>query len=147
MSELLNINLSDVIDTKAVKIGDHVYQVRRLGVGEELDLNENLKYIGKLIEQISEKRKSIEKSKTKTAQKKLIKEVEDIADQIDGMQKAHFEAYVRLFDDGRDGEIARKMLGQFSMQGITELFKQIFPSQLKEAIEGVVEEVENGTEA
>lgn len=147
MSDILNVDLSQVIDTQAVKIGDHVYQVRRLGVGEELDLSENIKRVGDLLKNMGDIRKKIEKSKSEATKKKLMAEIDDISDTVDAMQRAHFEAYVRLFDDGGDGEKSRQMLARFNMEGISNLFEQVFPSRVAQQIEEVVSEVEEDERA
>lgn len=147
MSEILEISYKDVIDTKAVKIGDHVFQVRRLGVGEELDLSENIKRVSDLLKNMGDIRKKIEKTKSEATKKKLMAEIDEIADTVDAMQRAHFEAYVRLFDDGGDGEKSRQMLARFNMEGISKLFEQVFPSRVEQHIEEVVSEIEEDERA
>ena len=130
---MITINLNDIREVVEVTIGDHVYKVRRMGAGEELDLSASNRRTFEAMERATKlQKKFMELSATPEEEldqkevDKLVKQMDKVTAEIRNEQEYQAEAFVKLFDDGGDGSKSRELLKSFSHSEKQKLLEQIF---------------------
>lgn len=149
---MITINLNDVREVVEVTIGDHVYNVRRMGSGEELEASASMRRAGELIGNISRLQAQYLKATSdpdnidEKEMDKLTKKVQKAADSLEAEQLYQFNAYVKLFDDGGDGSKSRELLSMLSHEDRKKLLEDIF-SQKEVLDASKANDAENGSES
>ena len=150
---MITINLNDVREVVEVTIGDHVYNVRRMGSGEELDLSasnrrtfEAMDKAVKLQKKFTELSSTPEEDLDQKEVDKLVKQMDKVTAEIRNEQEYQAEAFVKLFDDGKDGSKSRELLKSFSHDEKQKLLEQIF-SQKEVLDASKANDAENGSES
>lgn len=130
---MITINLNDIRETVEVTIGDHVYNVRRMGSGEELDLSASNRRTFEAMERANKLQKKFMKLSATPEEEldqkevdKLVKQMDKVTAEIRTEQEYQSEAFVKLFDDGGDGSKSRELLKSFSHDEKQKLLEQIF---------------------
>ena len=130
---MITINLNDIREVVEVTIGDHVYNVRRMGSGEELELSASNRRTMNLMDEATKLQvKFQELSKTPESEldqkevDKLVKKMDKVTGGIRAEQEYQSEAFVKLFDDGEDGSKSRELLNSFSHNEKQKLIEQVF---------------------
>jgi hypothetical protein len=123
MSDIITINLNSLDSRKRVKIGDTIFIVRRLGAGEELDINQ-------LIRELDEISARAKKSKDGNLSEKDKKRFLDL-------QETSLRIYAKTFDDGGDGSKSLELIRQLSFPDRTLVHDKIF------GIQSIVDEVDS----
>jgi len=128
----ITISLSNVHNIKKVKIDPiGVFEVRKMGAGEELDLSDKLRRLNEIVEELN----GIDFNKINITNptKKDIKNMEGLTKQADSLMEEineikRFElaTYARCFNDNADGKNTKILLDSLSDEDRAELFKQIF---------------------
>ena len=150
---MITINLNDIREVVEVTIGDHIYNVRRMGSGEELDLSasnrrtfEAMERANKLQKKFMELSATPEEELDQKEVDKLVKQMDKVTDEIRKEQEYQSEAFVKLFDDGGDGSKSRELLKSFSHGEKQKLLEQIF-SQKEVLDASKANDAENGSES
>lgn len=150
---MITINLNDIREVVEVTIGDHVYKVRRMGSGEELDLSASNRRTFEAMERANKlQKKFLELSATPEEEldqkevDKLVKQMDKVTAEIRKEQEYQSEAFVKLFDDGGDGSKSRELLKSFSHNEKQKLLEQIF-SQKEVLDASKANDAENGSES
>lgn len=150
---MITINLNDIREVVEVTIGDHVYNVRRMGSGEELDLSasnrrtfEAMDKAVKLQKKFTELSSTPEEELDQKEVDKLVKQMDKVTAEIRKEQEYQSEAFVKLFDDGGDGSKSRELLKSFSHDEKQKLLEQIF-SQKEVLDASKANDAENGSES
>lgn len=130
---MITIDLNQVRETVEVTIGDHVFNVRRMGSGEELELSASNRRTVEFMDKAMKLQKKFldmaEIPEDKIDQKqvaKLTKEMDKITNGIQEEQDYQSEAFVKLFDDGGDGSKSRELLKTLSNNEKNKLIQTIF---------------------
>ena len=113
---MIEFSTSSLSSRKRVKIDGHVYTVRRMGAGEELDASTVIRELKKLSSRINKSNNYSEKD----------------MELYDKLQARSLDIFVGLFDDGGDGTKSRELIGKLSFEDRTEMVKQIFSVDTKE---------------
>lgn len=150
---MITINLNDIREVVEVTIADHVYNVRRMGSGEELDLSasnrrtfEAMDKAVKLQKKFTELSNTPEEELDQKEVDKLVKQMDKVTTEIRKEQEYQAEAFVKLFDDGKDGSKSRELLKSFSHDEKQKLLEQIF-SQKEVLDASKANDAENGSES
>jgi hypothetical protein len=150
---MITINLNDIREVAEVTIGDHVYKVRRMGAGEELDLSasnrrtfEAMERANKLQKKFMELSATPEEELDQKEVDKLVKQMDKVTAEIRKEQEYQSEAFVKLFDDGGDGSKSRELLKSLSHNEKQKLLEQIF-SQKEVLDASKANDAENGSES
>lgn len=133
---MITINLNDYQETAEVTIGDHVFKVRRMGAGEELELSASMRRTSEQIEKVSRLQAKFLKIQAKGEENvdekeisKLIKQMNDATKAMTDEQEYQLESYVRLFDDGGDGSKSRSLLRSLPQEARKQMIYDIFDQQ------------------
>lgn len=118
---MIEISTGKLIQRKKVKIDNHIYLVRKLGGGEQLDLSQAVREIKKY-----ENRSDL----TDAEEEKLIK-----------LSKKVMDTMADCFDDGEGGSKAHKLINSLAPEELQLIMSQIFeetnekPSEPEKQIE------------
>lgn len=130
---MITIDLNQIRETVEVTIGDHVFNVRRMGSGEELELSASNRRTFELMNKASKLQKQFlelaETPEDKLDQKeidKMVKQMDKVTADIRSEQDYQSEAFVKLFDDGGDGSKSRELLKTLSNDEKSKLLQSIF---------------------
>lgn len=128
----ITISLSNVHNIKRVKIDPiGVFEVRKMGAGEELDLSDKLRRLNEIIEELTAidfNKINMNKPTKKDikAMEALTKKADALMEEINDIKRFELETYSRCFNDNADGVNTKKLLDSLSDEDRAELFKQIF---------------------
>lgn len=106
------INTKDLKTRVKIKIDGHDYTVRRLGAGEQLQLNQYRR------EHASVSKKS-----------KQSKDLDKLEAELDRLQVKMLDMFVKIFDDGADGTKSKNLVYSLDVLEITELLAEIFAEE------------------
>lgn len=112
---MLEISTNNLSSRKKIKIDGHVYTVRKLGAGEEMDINSIIRELNK----ISKRNKG----------KKDLSPADEA--EFNRLQERSLAIYAGTFDDGGDGSKALALIKGLSYEDRGELHKQIFALDVK----------------
>lgn len=137
----ISISLSNIQNIKTVKIDPiGVIRVRRLGAGEELDLSDKLRRLGKIVNELQDMdfAKFNSGSDDDLEQiKKLSKRAEKLSDEISDIKRYEFTTYKKCLSDDDGGKVVDEVMNTLSDEERSELFKQIFNPKIVESSEDV----------
>lgn len=103
----IKISIKNIIKTKKAEIDGHVYTVRKMGAGEQMDLLA----MGRKLQGLS--------LSDQTPELEKLEQIETIRQQM-------LEIYKSLFDDGLGGEKTKELINTLSDEEISELVNTIF---------------------
>lgn len=137
---MITINLQDIRETVEVTIGKDVFNVRRMGSGEELELSASNRRTFDLMDEAIKLKEKFQKLSSVPENEldskevdKLVKEMDKVTTSIRDEQLYQAEAFVKLFDDGSDGTKSRALLNSFPNDEKSKLIQSIF--EQKEVLE------------
>lgn len=126
----ISLSLNNIQNIKTVNIeGVGVIRVRRMGAGEELDLSNKLRRLGKIIDELSAiDFTKHDASKPEDLKKiaKLAKRAEALSDEVTDIKRFEFDTYKRCISDDKNGEVVDLIMNTLTEDERTALFKEIF---------------------
>lgn len=132
-SDIISISTNDLESRKKVQIIDagvnggkpHVYTLRKLGAGEEMDLSQIARELLKLLAKV-ETEEWTEKD----------------AEIFDELKKRQLELYIKTFDDGKDGKMSKQLVESLSDTDRNTIYNQVFPkTNLQVLLESEMEDL------
>ena len=130
---MITIDLNNIREVVDVTIGDHVYKVRRMGSGEELELSASNRRTIELMDKATRLHKRFleladtpEDDIDQQEVDKLTKQMNKVTKDIRTEQDFQSEAFVKLFDDGGDGSKSRELLSSLAIEDKSKLLQTIF---------------------
>lgn len=129
----ISISTKSFIKTVQAKIDDHVYTVRKMGAGEELDLSRELGTLSKFKSKVLNLQGKMEAEKDEEKQVKLMTEFQKLMADFSVVNARIEEAYIRLFDDHEDGSKSRNLVHTLGLANIQKVYSQIMEQADAEA--------------
>lgn len=124
--EAVSISTSKYITSVKAKIDDHVYTVRKMGAGTQLDLSREISNLMKMRTELM----NLEAKMKKTAsEEEADKMLQDNMDKMEAFGKVtqRIEAiFIDLFDDGEDGKKSAKLVHALGIDNIQRVYAEIF---------------------
>lgn len=111
MSDIISISSNDLGTRKRVKIDGHLFTVRKLGAGEELDLSQIARQTVKLLEKLTETEEWSDKD----------------SNEFEDLKRRSLNIYAKTFDDGGDGSKSMALVERLSDEERNEIYRQVFP--------------------
>lgn len=124
MSEV-EISTSGLAREVKVKIDGHVFTVRKMGAGDQLDIQRKAAQLARAMQELSELQ---EKAKVDSSDSnKLFSELDKILDEVTRLSAEIGERYIKLFNDGTKNQThARKLLEKYDIEGLRILNDRAF---------------------
>lgn len=117
---------SNYIKTKTGEIDGHVYTIRRMGAGDELDIAAVSSRVMKLQERIKLMQDELKRAKDDEATIKVMTDNADAMEQMATEQASLEKVYASLFDDGGDQSKSRALVHKLGHEGVKALLDDIF---------------------
>lgn len=117
---MITITTNDIINSKKAEIDKHVYTVRKMGAGDQLDLSQYITQLNKVQEEI----KNLEGKKKSGLD--VNKEQQKFVEKFNSIYNGIIDCYARLFDDGEDGKKSRELVKKVGIENIGNILNQIF---------------------
>lgn len=126
----ISISLNNIKTYKTVKIeGIGVFNVRKLGSGEELDLSTESRKLTKLLTELNNMNIGAIDIKTKKGRDELKKKesrISKITEEMNRIKAFELDTYKKCFEDDNNGKDVDKLIKFLTDEERAELFKQIF---------------------
>lgn len=126
MAQPITISTKQFIKTKEVEIDGYTYQVRRMGAGTSLDMSKNMSELQSLKTNFVNLQGKMKVAGSESKQKALINEMQELSGKLNRIIGEIEVAYASLFDDGKDGSVALKMVHEVGFENVPAILAQIF---------------------
>lgn len=124
--ELVAISTSKYITTVNAKIDNHVYTVRKMGAGTQLDLSREITTLAKSRTTILNLESKMKLAKTEEEQQQLLDELTPKMEEFDKIIKRIEDIFVSIFDDREDGSKSRRLVHTLGLDNIQLVYNEIF---------------------
>lgn len=126
MAQPITISTKQFIKTKEVEIDGYTYQVRRMGAGTSLDMSKNMSELQSLKTEFVNLQGKMKVAESKRKQEVLMGEMQELSGNLNRIIGEIEVAYASLFDDGKDGSVALKMVHEVGFENVPAILAQIF---------------------
>lgn len=124
--EAVSISTSKYITSVKAKIDDHVFTVRKMGAGTQLDLSREISNLMKMRTELMNLEAKMKKTESEEEADKML---QDNIDKMEAFGKVtqRIEAiFIDLFDDGEDGKKSAKLVHALGIDNIQRVYAEIF---------------------
>lgn len=125
MTEAISISTSKYIKTIKAKIDDHVYTVRKIGAGEQLDLSNLASEAQRVHVDVLNLRGKYETTEDKDEKDKLLSEIMEAMKPLSEIEHRIEEIYCGLFDDGDDGKYSKALVKKLGIDNIQAVYAEV----------------------
>ena len=125
MAEAISISTSKYIKTIVVKIDEHIYRVRKIGAGEQLDLSSLATEAQRVQVDILNLRGKYEKAEDDEEKSKLVSRIIEAMKPLADIQHKLEEIYIGLFDDGEGGKYSKNLVKSLGIEKVQEMYQDI----------------------
>ena len=127
----LQISTSGIIREVDANIEGYVYKVRKIGAGDELDIQHKASKIAAISKKafnLKSKAAALEKSPNDAElAAEVTEQIGAIMDEIAMARGELSKCYTKLFDDGTTNqEYTKKLLEKYGSEGLSELNRRVF---------------------
>lgn len=131
--ETVSISTSKYITTVNAKIDDHIYTVRKMGAGTQLDFSRLMTQLAKMRTDILNAQAQVAKAKNNEDADKIIEQFGDTMEQFQNLVNKIEKIFVELFDDREDGKKSEKLVHTLGIDNIQTLYNEIFDKAEQDA--------------
>lgn len=124
--ESVSISTSKYITTVNAKIDDHVFTVRKMGAGTQLDLSRELNALVRMRTNIMNTEGKLRKTKDETEKEQLTEELLSKMSEFEKIVKRIEDIFVSIFDDREDGTRSRNLVHVLGIDNIQKIYAEIF---------------------
>lgn len=124
--EAVSISTSKYITSVKAKIDDHVYTVRKMGAGTQLDLSREISNLMKMRTELLNLEAKMKKTESEEEADKMLQENMDKMEAFDKVVKRIEAIFIDLFDDGEDGKKSAKLVHALGIDNIQKVYGEIF---------------------
>lgn len=124
--ESVAISTSKYIKTVNAKIDNHVYTVRKMGAGTQLDLSREISALARVRTAILNLDGKMKSAQTEQQQEELLAETTEKMEEFDKIVKRLEDVFVSLFDDREDGSKSRRLVHSLGLDNIQLVYNEIF---------------------
>ncbi len=136
---MLEISTNNLKKWREVKIDGHIFKVREVGAGDQLDMSrfgaEVIRH-GKKATNLKSKMKALEKldADKEADSAKITKIMDDMNNTMDNLNKAQDQlnsVYLKMFDDGtNDQHLTQQLLDKVGTDGLVAIINQVFNQEI-----------------
>lgn len=131
--ETVTISTSKYVTTVNAKIDDHVYTVRKMGAGSQLDLSREINNLARMRTDLLNLQAQVEKAESDEEAEKLMQKNFDKMADFDKVVKRIEDIFIELFDDHEDGKKSKKLVHALGIDNIQHVYNEIFDKAEKDA--------------
>lgn len=124
--EAVSISTSKYITSVKAKIDDHVYTVRKMGAGTQLDLSREISNLMKMRTDLMNLEAKMKKTESEEEADKLLQENMDKMEAFGKVTQRIEAIFIDLFDDGEDGKRSAKLVHALGIDNIQRVYAEIF---------------------
>ena len=124
--ETVSISTSKYITSVKAKIDDHVYTVRKMGAGTQLDLSREISNLMKMRTDLMNLQAKMKKTESEEEADKMLQENMDKMEAFGKVTQRIEAIFIDLFDDGEDGKKTAKLVHALGIDNIQRVYAEIF---------------------
>lgn len=124
--EAVSISTSKYITSVKAKIDDHVYTVRKMGAGTQLDLSREISNLMKMRTDLMNLEAKMKKTESEEEADKMLQENMDKMEAFAKVTQRIEAIFIDLFDDGEDGKKSAKLVHALGIDNIQRVYAEIF---------------------
>ena len=124
--EAVSISTSKYITSVKAKIDDHVYTVRKMGAGTQLDLSREISNLMKMRTDLMNLEAKMKKTASEEEADKMLQENMDKMEAFGKVTQRIEAIFIDLFDDGEDGKRSAKLVHALGIDNIQKVYAEIF---------------------
>lgn len=124
--EAVSISTSKYITSVKAKIDDHVYIVRKMGAGTQLDLSREISNLMKMRTDLMNLQAKMKKTESEEEADKMLQENMDKMEAFGKVTQRIEAIFIDLFDDGEDGKKSAKLVHALGIDNIQRVYAEIF---------------------
>lgn len=124
--EAVSISTSKYITSVKAKIDDHVYTVRKMGAGTQLDLSREISNLMKMRTDLMNLEAKMKKTESEEEADKMLQENMDKMEAFGKVTQRIEAIFIDLFDDGEDGKKSAKLVHALGIDNIQKVYAEIF---------------------
>lgn len=124
--ETVSISTSKYITSVKAKIDDHVYTVRKMGAGTQLDLSREISNLMKMRTDLMNLEAKMKKTESEEEADKMLQENMDKMEAFAKVTQRIEAIFIDLFDDGEDGKKSAKLVHALGIDNIQKVYAEIF---------------------
>lgn len=133
--EAVSISTSKYITSVKAKIDDHVYTVRKMGAGTQLDLSREISNLMRMRTDLMNLEAKMKKTESEEEADKMLQENMDKMEAFAKVTQRIEAIFIDLFDDGEDGKKSAKLVHALGIDNIQKVYTEIF-DKAEEANDG-----------
>lgn len=123
--EAVSISTSKYITSVKAKIDDHVYTVRKMGAGTQLDLSREISNLMKMRTDLMNLQAKMKKTESEEEADKMLQENMDKMEAFGKVTQRIEAIFIDLFDDGEDGKRSAKLVHTLGIDNIQRVYAEI----------------------
>ena len=124
--ETVSISTSKYITSVKAKIDNHVYTVRKMGAGTQLDLSREISNLMKMRTDLMNLQAKMKKTESEEEADKMLQENMDKMEDFGKVTQRIEAIFIDLFDDGEDGKKSAKLVHALGIDNIQKVYAEIF---------------------
>lgn len=124
--EAISISTSKYITSVKAKIDDHVYTVRKMGAGTQLDLSREISNLMKMRTDLMNLEAKMKKTESEEEADKMLQENMDKMEAFGKVTQRIEAIFIDLFDDGEDGKRSAKLVHALGIDNVQRVYAEIF---------------------
>lgn len=124
--EAVSISTSKYITSVKAKIDDHVYTVRKMGAGTQLDLSREISNLIKMRTDLMNLEAKMKKTESEEEADKMLQDNMDKMEAFGKVTQRIESIFIDLFDDGEDGKKSAKLVHALGIDNIQKVYAEIF---------------------
>lgn len=124
--ETVSISTSKYIKSVKAKIDDHIYTVRKMGAGTQLDLSREISNLMKMRTDLMNLQAKMKKTESEEEADKMLQENMDKMEAFGKVTQRIEAIFIDLFDDGEDGKKSAKLVHALGIDNVQKVYAEIF---------------------
>lgn len=124
--EAVSISTSKYITSVKAKIDNHVYTVRKMGAGTQLDLSREISNLMRMRTDLMNLEARMKKTESEEEADKMLQENMDKMEAFGKVAQRIEAIFIDLFDDGEDGKKSAKLVHALGIDNVQKVYAEIF---------------------
>lgn len=124
--EAVSISTSKYVTSVKAKIDNHVYTVRKMGAGTQLDLSRELSNLMRMRTDLMNLEAKMKKAESEEEADKMLQENMGKMEAFGKVAQRIESIFIDLFDDGEDGKKSEKLVHMLGIDNIQKVYAEIF---------------------
>lgn len=124
--QMLTISTANLVKSREANIDGHVYAVRKLGAGEQLDISQISAELGKIRQDALNLQAKIQKSESDAQREKYETKLYEISASAVKLSQKIESIYTKAFDDHGDQSKSKELVHKIGIENAIAIINQVF---------------------